>query len=225
MEDEEAGRELMRQTSAAILLGYATAKVPALAPVVVSVTPLAAAAATAIGRIGRRREENAAETLAEAVKASGDPPEEFINKATADDRRIELLTRALVIAQDTALREKRRALGRALANGIAGDNARIDEELLFLRAVADVDAPHIKLLARLANGRRSGASRGYWHREQITTAMPELGNSWYALMAPLEVHGLVDHRQSSALELKESFMVTHLGYAMLARLAEDADGT
>jgi len=131
---------------------------------------LAAAAAAAIGRIGRRRVENAAETLAEAVEASGDPPAEFIDKATADDRRIELLTRTLVIAQDKALWEKRRALGRALANGIAGDDARIDEELLFLRAVADIDTPHIKLLARLASGPQPGASHGYWHREEITAA-------------------------------------------------------
>jgi len=152
------------------LLSFATARVPALTPVAVSVTPLAAAAAAAIGRIGRRRVENAAETLAEAVEASGDPPAEFIDKATADDRRIELLTRTLVIAQDKALWEKRRALGRALANGIAGDDARIDEELLFLRAVADIDTPHIKLLARLASGPQPGASHGYWHREEITAA-------------------------------------------------------
>jgi hypothetical protein len=152
VEDEETGRELMRQTSAAILLGVATAKAPELAPLAVAATPLASAVATAIGRIGRRRVENAAETLADAVEASGAAPEEFIHEATADDRRMELLTRTMVIAQDTALRRKRRALGRALAAGVAGDDARIDEELLFLRAVADVDTPHIKLLARMTEG-------------------------------------------------------------------------
>jgi hypothetical protein len=31
--------------------------------------------------------------------------------------------------------------------GIAGDDAKIDEELLFIRAVADIDAPHIRLLS------------------------------------------------------------------------------
>jgi len=72
-------------------------------------------------------------------------------KAVSDDRRHELLARALGIAQDAALRDKRRALGRALAAGIAGDDARIDDELLFIRAIADVDEPHIRLLALMAS--------------------------------------------------------------------------
>jgi hypothetical protein len=37
-----------------------------------------------------------------------------------------------------AWRNKRRALGRALANGVTGDEACIDEELLFVRAVDDI---------------------------------------------------------------------------------------
>ena len=55
-----------------------------------------------------------------------------------------------MIAQDTALRDKRRALGRALAAGIEGDDAKIDDELLFIRAIADIDTPHIRLLALMA---------------------------------------------------------------------------
>jgi hypothetical protein len=47
-----------------------------------------------------------------------------------------------------ALRDKRRALGRALAAGVMGDDARIDEEMLFMRAVDDLDEMHLRLLGR-----------------------------------------------------------------------------
>jgi hypothetical protein len=105
------------------------------------------------GRIGQRWNRNAAETLADAAEVSGELAEDLLLRAVSDDRRRELFARALGVAQDAALRDKRRALGRALAAGIAGDDARIDGELLFIRAVADVDEPHIRLLALMASER------------------------------------------------------------------------
>jgi hypothetical protein len=48
---------------------------------------------------------------------SGSSVEDLLEKAVSDDRRHELLSRVLGIAQDAALRDKRRALGRALAAG------------------------------------------------------------------------------------------------------------
>jgi hypothetical protein len=73
-----------------------------------------------------------------------------MDRAVANDRRHELFARSLRIAQDTALRDKRRALGRTLAAGVMGDDARIDEEQLFMRAVDDLDESHIRLLGRVA---------------------------------------------------------------------------
>lgn len=227
MEDEEARQELMRQTAVAVLLGLVTAKVPALAPTVVSVTPFASYIASAIGRIGRSREDKAAETLEYAVDASGERPEEFIDHATADDRRIELLTRTLVIAQDTALRQKRRALGRALAAGVTGDDAQIDDELLFIRAVSDLDAPHIKMLDKMADGPplQPNFPLGYWDTRTIPAQMPEFGDSWPALLSALELHGLTSPFQSSTpyQGSRTAYVVTRLGHSMLARLANEAD--
>jgi hypothetical protein len=93
----------------------------------------------------------------DAADAADLPLGEFIDRAVADDRRHELFTRTLSIAQDTALREKRRALGRALAAGVMSDGARINEELLFIHAVEDIDEFHIRLLARMANTYRPGS--------------------------------------------------------------------
>jgi hypothetical protein len=116
-----------------------------------------------LGSLRGHRSAHVAETLEDAAEAAGDPIGLFVEKAVADERCEELLARTLTVAQDTDLRDKRRALGRVLASGIAGDDAKIDDELLFVRAVADIDTPHIRLLARMAGeniplGRRVAAS-------------------------------------------------------------------
>jgi len=98
-------------------------------------------------KLGRRRVDHAAETVMDGAEAAGISLEEFLDRGVADDHRHELFARTLTIAQDNALRNKRRALGRALAAGVMGDDARIDEELLFIRAVADIDELHIRVLA------------------------------------------------------------------------------
>jgi hypothetical protein len=103
----------------------------------------------AIKKLGARRLDHAAETVVDAADAAETPLAEFIDKAVSDDRRHELFARTLAIAQDTALREKRRALVRALANGIMNDEATIDTELLFISAIAYLDDIHIRVLARI----------------------------------------------------------------------------
>jgi hypothetical protein len=99
----------------------------------------------------------------------------------ADDRRHELFARTLTIAQDTALRNKRRALGRALAAGVMGDDARIDEELLFIRAVADIDELHIRVLARRKEAADRGVSRQ--NADYLSGVDPGLGTSGGPLRA------------------------------------------
>ena len=81
-----------------------------------------------VDKLRWRRVRNATETAIVAAKVAGLDPEEFLDRAVSDDRRHELLARALIIAQDTALRAKRRGLGHSLAVGVMGDDATIDEE-------------------------------------------------------------------------------------------------
>jgi hypothetical protein len=54
---------------------------------------------------------------------------------------------AEVLAQDTA---KRRALGRVLASAAGETGTRVDDELLFIRVLADLDPPHIRCLRIMA---------------------------------------------------------------------------
>ena len=76
---------------------------------------------TMLVRIGRRRVDHAADTRMDAAEAADVPLDEFVEKALSDDRRHELFARTLNAAQDTARRDKRRALGRALAAGVMDD--------------------------------------------------------------------------------------------------------
>jgi hypothetical protein len=50
-----------------------------------------------------------------------------------------LLARTLTIAQDSAMRDKRRALGRALANALDDTGTKVDSEIAFVRVLADLD--------------------------------------------------------------------------------------
>lgn len=56
---------------------------------------------------------------------------EFVEAAVSDEEHQELLARTLTIAQDTAMRDKRRALGRALAAAAGDVGTKVDDELLL----------------------------------------------------------------------------------------------
>ncbi len=186
-------------------------------------TPIATRIASfVVVKLSERRVRNAAETVVDAVEAAGVPLTQFTDMAVSDDRRHELLARTLTIAQDTALRDKRRALGRALAAGVMGDDAKIDYELLFIRAVADVDEMHIRLLSRM---RATGPPAGKlgWDLMDIMNADPGLMIAASALLSALELHGLVARTVStriipSATGTQTVYNVTPGGEAFLDRL-------
>jgi hypothetical protein len=155
----------------------------------------------------------------DGAEAAGIPPEEFIDRGVADDRRHELFARTLTIAQDTALRGKRRALGRALAAGV------MDEELLFIRAVADIDELHIRVLARMNEAADGGVSRQ--NAEYLRGVDPGLGPSVEALLATLQLHALIAEElgepQGPFGYQRPFLVITETGRRFLARLADDSD--
>lgn len=224
--EREADRDLAIQVAAAALTGAAAlaGTVPGAAATMYQ--PIAAAIMTAaVQRLGRRRTEHAADTLMDAADTAGLPLGEFMDRAVSDDRRHELFARSLRVAQDTALRDKRRALGRALAAGVMGDDARVDEEMLFLRAVDDIDEKHVRLLDRMARTDRPSAGPG-WTISNIGRADPGLINGVRALLGSLELHGLI---QQAVIQRpiqgegagQAHYNVTQQGREFLARLTED----
>jgi hypothetical protein len=232
MTDKEDGHEVAVRTSVAVLAAGASLLGPDAAAVATALTPaMEALVSRMVGVLSQWRVRHAAETLEYAAEAAGEPVGQLVEKAVADERREELLSRTLTIAQDTALRDKRRALGRALAAGIAGDDAKIDDELLFIRAVADIDTSHIRLLSLMASEappppRNAGAPQG-WSAETIAERDPGLSEAIPALLSTLESHALVHPEDRLAtyggMMTPQVYNVTNAGRVLLERLA--AEGT
>jgi hypothetical protein len=229
---EDTGCELATRTSAAALTGLASLLGPDAAFVATTLQPVTETVLLDVARkIRQRWNRNSAEMLDDAAKAAGESPENLLLRAVADDGRHELLARAVGIAQDAALRDKRRALGRALAAGIAGDDAQLDDELMFMRAVADLDAPHIRLLALMASrrpmpGKDSGSVfHAGWSPATLAVRDPGLGDAVLALIWTLEAHGLIHSATSSTpwLSSREAYNVTQAGLLMLERLTAEQD--
>ena len=226
MGEQDGESELSIRTAVAVLAGGASLLGPDVGAAATALAPaMEAALARVAGAAGQRRFRHAAEAVADAAEAAGMPVEKLLEQAVADDQRHELLSRTLGAAQDAALRDKRRALGRALAAGIEGDDARVDEELLFIRAVADVDVPHIKLLKVLSKdqpfpGQLSGSPfRGGWSLATVAASHPEFGGALPSLVWTLESHGLIQSVRSATPTSAVAYTVTSAGRKLLNRLA------
>lgn len=83
----------------------------------------------------------------------GGAPSDVTDAAFATTRKSQLFAEALQAAAFTADRSKIKALGRALANGLGGDDARVDEERLIVAGLAGLEEPHIRVLLNLPKQR------------------------------------------------------------------------
>jgi hypothetical protein len=231
-------RELAVRTVVAITAGTAGAIDPALGAVATALTPaLETALSTVTDVLGRRRARHASDTLLDAAAAAGAQTEseflDFIEQAVSDERKQELLARALIIAQDTSSRDKRRALGRAIAAGTAGDGARVDEEQLFVRVLDDLDVPHMRLLQLLATVPAHFAAQGQEHRAwmpwSVASADPGLGDVVHALLNTLERHGLVwaqpGEYHTPVGTMEREYYISNYGEWFVERLAEPQEAT
>lgn len=219
--DREADRNLAIQLVVAFFAGALALSGVVPGALATMFAPALAAIMTSLARVGQRRAGHAADTLMDAADAADVPLDEFFVRAVADDRRHELFVRTLLIAQDTALRQKRRGLGRALAAGVMGDEARIDEELLFIKAVEDIDTMHIRLLDRMA---KEYAPQPGWSARTIAEADPGLASGVNALLGTLELHGLITAVVPGTFMRGENaqqtfYHITDSGRGLLSRLA------
>jgi hypothetical protein len=144
----------------------------------------------------RRRAERVYELA--AVEA-GISPEELLQRILGDERLLGLAAAVVAAASETALDAKIRALGRALATGaLAADEAVVAEQRLLVNILADLEAPHVRLLAQLAKpnvreafmGRADPHSfeRYGWTFEELRRALPTLGDG-HALEPMCQPHG------------------------------------
>lgn len=180
--------------------------------------------------IGRRRREHAAETLTDAADEAGaqTPQEftEFVMAALRDDEHQELLSRALTAAMDTAMRDKRRALGRSLASALDETGTAVDDELVFIRVLADLDAAHVRLLRLMSTVpshiTAQGIAARQWYPWSISQADPGLAGTVWPLLQVLDQHGLItggsEHWVPGGV-MEPEYEITPYGEWFLDRLA------
>jgi hypothetical protein len=153
----------------------------------------------------------------------------FVEAAVSDDDRQELLTRALTTASDAAMRDKRRALGRALAAAASDTGTKVDTEMLFIRALEDLDEPSIRVLRIMSTVPEHLASTGdgntrQWFPWSIAKADPGLSDTAWAFLGPLQRHGLVSATTGAYPmpigTMEHQFEITQYGDWFIARLAE-----
>jgi hypothetical protein len=125
------------------------------------------------------------------------------------------------------MRDKRRALGRALASAAREIGTKVDDELLFIKVLSEIDEPHIRLLRLMQGVPKRQADRRpeqvTWEIQSITEADPGLAAAAAQLLRELQRHNLVWLRagglRPDADELLQ-YSITSYGDWFLARLAE-----
>jgi hypothetical protein len=231
--DKEARYELATQVVVAVATGAVGLTGPIPAAVATGAAPLVQAAINHVHNvISRSRLNHQVEIVMDGAEAFGaqnfETFNEFIDAAISDYEHRELLARALIAGQDAAMRDKRRALGRVLASAASDTGTKVDDELLFIRVLADLDEPHIRLLRLMQTVPKKQTDRRWdqvtWEIESITGADPGLGDTAVQLLRVLERHGLVWLRAGGRPDADKllQYSITSYGSRFLARLADSA---
>jgi hypothetical protein len=215
----ELARQVVVQFAAGLAAGYAG---PMAGAIAAGAAPAVLAGMDYISAtIGSRRTDHATETLMYAAEEFGAETDEefieFVKAAVSDEEHQELLTRALAVAQDTAMRDKRRALGRVVAAAASDTGTKVDTEMLFLRVLADLDEPHIRVLRLMAKPPQ------VWTATGIGEDDPGLKETAAIILQGLQRHELVKPGASVRTSRgwpEPQYTVTSHGIQVLVRLAE-----
>lgn len=160
-------------------------------------TRLAARVLTRVAeRVDGARLRKVAEVLHIGSERSGLDPDSLVDRVGRDDTGDLLLTETLEAAVRTAHEAKIAALGQVLANA-ASDGARVDEERIVVAALAQLEAPHIQVLAVIAQlppivvMQGQPVSRRGWTRTSIGNHLPGHIDVLDPVLAVLSSTGLV----------------------------------
>ena len=183
---------------------------------------------------GRQAKSDAAAviTYCAACDASGMTPQQLNAACERSNRASMLAGDVMQAAYATLYTEKLIALGRCLANGIT-DVARLDEEWLLVRALRDVEEPHVTVLQVILEQRPNvrwseGQRPPVWSLEQLATRLPLLQKAVDPIVGLLAREGMVRAAPPPTYEDQEragSFYTgTDFGHALLARIRSPEGG-
>jgi hypothetical protein len=158
-------------------------------------------------------------------------PEALIARLMQSELHGELAARILIAAQDAGTEERLRGLSRSLARGaLAVDAAEITTELLYARAFADLDAPHIHALSLFS---KTSEQLGLSSHDTLPPdglnftqlqMCAGLGDTLDPVLGVLLRHGLLDERQAGQSDFgagpvpRGQFRLTEFGRALLDRM-------
>jgi hypothetical protein len=164
--------------------------------------------------------------------------EELVERLLVDEIHCELAVRVLVAAQDAGSDKQLRALSKTLASGAAThDAAQVGAEMLFARALADLDSPHIAVMeAFTKTWQELGLSNNDTlppdglSYEQLADAV-QFTSVLSPVVGVLMNHGLIEERHSSGgggmsffegpvPTTRGTFVLTAFGESLLERMRE-----
>lgn len=169
--------------------------------------------------IRQRSQQAAARMIGTASAELGQEPRQMLLTAVSTNSGTEILAEALRAAAGTLNEQKIVGLARALANGLANDQAALDHERLVIRALADIEEPHLAILARMTGDRmpprrtpRQEAAAAWfhpWKRENEIRhwLLNPDGNTSSSVVTPiihtLERNGLIEDNQQERADERD----------------------
>lgn len=139
--------------NAAIAAGSAAILGPAGPGLSATVT---AALALWADRLRTRESDQTGQMLGAAAQTAGLEPEEVVKRIIEDENLTLLMAEAIEAARRSRVEGKAAALGRSLG-AILEDDALIDREAIWIRVLAVVEPPHIRVLQAYVQPRETPA--------------------------------------------------------------------
>jgi hypothetical protein len=175
------------------------------------------------------RANNLARTALAATESTGRSLEEIATVASQDPFRQQLTADFLEAASRAAYDAKLLALGRSWAKGVlTPDDAERAREQQFIRSIARLEYPHIRLLDVISGDFLAAAHRHAlvdgWTYEAVIGQLPEYGPIVVQLASVLTSEGLVANQTiQNPMVAGTQFRITAAGEEVLARIAVAAE--
>lgn len=184
----------------------------------------------------QRQQQKLGRTVEVGMDRSGLSTDEFLKTLTKDDLRLALLSEALSAASRTAVEDKIRAFGMALANGaLTEDDARVDEERIWVQMLSEIEAPHLRVLSVLSAEKPVHESDFTWMYDQMWRVGKSLGADSPVirerLLNAMEGQGLIRRKYGDQLPISYDLrsgasasdrfaIITETGRAVLKRVSQ-----
>jgi hypothetical protein len=142
--------------------------------------------------------------------------------ARETDGRLHLVTTAMHAAYMTAVRQKIGALARVVADNIQ-DDAKIDCSWLVVAALAQIEAPHIRVLHAMVHDTPPDppagliVAEGAWCQSQLAAQLPGLRSGIVPIATTLMATGMIDEGLA-ADDDNRAWSATSFGIACLERV-------